>query len=120
MRRSISSLKNIEIPWSRFTSAFRRNGHGGTPWSRTMEMSQPQDQDDLVGAQVRITEISARLHRGAVETVGTVRDEPEDAHITGGTRSLTRRLTGLNVLARIEPKPVQRVVPAAASQSQVA
>jgi len=119
MRRSLSSLKNIEIPWSRFTSAFRRNGHGGTPWSRTLEMSQPQDQDDLVGAQMRITEISARLHRGLVETTGVVLNEPEDAHITGGTRSLTRRLTGLNVLPRTEPKPVQRVVPAA-SQSQVA
>ena len=119
MRRSLSSLKNIEIPWNRFTSAFRRNGHGGTPWSRTMEMSQPQDQDDLVGAQTRITEISARLHRGLVETTGVVLNEPEDAHITGGTRSLTRRLTGLNVLPRTEPKPVQRVVPVA-SQTQVA
>lgn len=118
MRRSISSLKNIEIPWNRFTSAFRRNGHGGTPWSRTLEMSQPQDQDDAVGTHTRIKEISARLHLGSLETVG-ITDEPEDAHITGGTRSLSRRLNGLNILPRTEAKPVQRVVPAA-SQSQVA
>jgi hypothetical protein len=120
MRRSISSLKNIEIPWSRLTSAFRRNGHGGNPWSRTSGLSQPQDQDDAIGTHARITEISARLYGRPTEAAGVVvMDEPEDAHITGGTRSLTRRLTGLNVIPRPGAKPVQRVAPAA-SQSQVA
>jgi hypothetical protein len=120
MRRSISNLKNIEIPWNRLTSAFRRTGHGGTPWSGTKELSQPQDQDKAIGTHTRITEISARLYNRPVEVAGVmVMGEPEDAHITGGTRSLTRRLTGLNVIPRPGAKPIQRVVPAA-GQSQVA
>jgi len=118
MRRTISSLKNIEIPWSRFASAVRRNGHGGTPWARTLEMSQPQD--GALGIQARITEISAHLHSGTIGVISFL-DEPEDAQITGGTRSLSRRLTGLNILPRrtLGAKPVQHVVPVA-SQSQVA
>ncbi|AEU38616.1 hypothetical protein [Granulicella mallensis] len=118
MRRTISSLKNVEIPWSRFASAFRRNGHGGTPWARTSEMSQPQD--GALGTQARITEINTRLNTGTMEVISFL-DEPEDAQITGGTRSLSRRLTGLNIMPRraLTAKPVQSVLPVA-SQSQVA
>lgn len=118
MRRTISSLKNVEIPWTRFASAIRRNGHGGTPWARTLEMSQPQD--GALGTQAHITEINTHLN-GGMEAVSFM-DEPEDAQITGGTRSLNRRLTGLNIIPRkaLAAKPVQSVVVPVASQSQVA
>ena len=118
MRRTISSLKNVEIPWSRFAAAFRRNGHGGTPWARTVEMSQPQD--GALGAQARITEINTHLNTCTMGGISFM-DEPEDAQITGGTRSLSRRLTGLNIMPRraSAAKPIQNVMPVT-SQSQVA
>jgi hypothetical protein len=37
--------------------------------------------------------------------------EPEDARLTGGTRSLMRRTMGLNVTALAETRKVARPVP---------
>ena len=68
-----------------------RNGHGGLAWSLPLGdkmMRQPQD-----GAQDkrrRIAVMNSHLHSNLL-------NEPEDARLTGGTRSLTRRLLGLNV-----------------------
>jgi hypothetical protein len=72
----------------------RRTAHGGTAWGARpdsdTEMYQPQDGGIDLDARSRVTEISAQLNR-------TSFIEPEDARITGTTRSLMRRLMGLNV-----------------------
>jgi hypothetical protein len=65
----------------------RRVNHGGSPWSipaRYPSTTQPQD-----GA----------LRPAPVAALHSAMDcEPEDARLTGGTRSLSRRLLGLNIL----------------------
>lgn len=73
----------------------RRTAHGGTAWGARPEidMRQPQDGGLDMDVRSRVAEISAHLNR-----MGFV--EPEDARITGTTRSLMRRLMGLNVLSR--------------------
>jgi len=73
----------------------RRTVHGGTAWGAKSEneMRQPQDGGLDLDVRSRVAEISAHLNRTSLV-------EPEDARITGTTRSLMRRLTGLNVLSR--------------------
>ena len=76
---------------------YKRVGHGGMAWTAAAgadDMHQPQD-----GAQENgtlYTAMSRTAHR-----------EPEDARLTGGTRSLMRRVMGLNVTAgaRKAPRP---------------
>ena len=65
-------------------------------WCEAEELPQPQD-----GAAMRAlaAELSVPSLRNAF---GRFR-EPEDARLTGGTRSLGRRLLGLNVIDRIKP-----------------
>ena len=68
-----------------------RRGHGGLAWSLPLaepEMRQPQD--GSVAKRKRLAMIDSRLHSNVLQ-------EPEDARLTGGTRSLTRRLMGLNI-----------------------
>ena len=67
----------------------RRVNHGGAPWLRRRgeELRQPQD-----GA----TETADR-NLAAIAPLSNRSGEGEDARITGGTRSLVRRLMGLNV-----------------------
>ncbi len=78
---------------------WKRNGHGGSAWTANAKadsLHQPQD-----GAQETGTLLTART-RMALR-------EPEDARLTGGTRSLMRRTMGLNVTALAEtrkPRPV--------------
>jgi hypothetical protein len=85
----------------------RRVNHGGSPWSipaRYPATRQPQD-----GALRRPARVSV--------LTSPLDCEPEDAGLTGGTRSLTRRLMGLNVtltarrsvVAVLLPKPVTQV-----------
>jgi hypothetical protein len=82
--------------------AWKRTGHGSVAWtvsSAENALCQPQD-GAAAGRDLRrrtagaagVQEIHARLPRLA--------NEPEDARLTGGTRSLMRRLMGLNVTAR--------------------
>jgi hypothetical protein len=73
----------------------RRTAHGSTAWGARpeMEMRQPQDGAADPDIRSRVAEISAHLNRNSFI-------EPEDARITGTTRSLMRRLMGLNVLGR--------------------
>jgi hypothetical protein len=72
--------------------ASRQGVHGGTPWSLPFaEAGMMQPQDGAVDARTKTT--SMRSHK---LTNGF--QEPEDARLTGGTRSLDRRLLGLNVL----------------------
>lgn len=83
----------------------RRNNHGGFAWTaadRADNLHQPQD-----GARERTavyTPISKK----------TTLREPEDARLTGGTRSLMRRVMGLNVTA--VRKVPSKVIPANAAQ----
>jgi len=73
----------------------RRTVHGGTAWGGGPKaaMRQPQDGGFELDVRSRVAEISAHLNR-------TSFIEPEDARITGTTRSLMRRLMGLNVVGR--------------------
>lgn len=80
---------------------WKRNGHGGSAWTATAKadsLHQPQD-----GAQEAGTLLTARTR--------LMLREPEDARLTGGTRSLMRRTMGLNVTAladtrKAQPRPV--------------
>jgi hypothetical protein len=70
----------------------RRAGHGGLAWNRTFasdNMRQPQD--GALDMRSRLSTINSKLKNDLFV-------EPEDARLTGGTRSLTRRLLGLNGL----------------------
>ncbi len=73
--------------------ASRSGGHGGSAWSLPFAnagMMQPQD--GALESRPRMASIrSLQLSDGL--------REPEDARLTGGTRSLDRRLLGLNVLS---------------------
>jgi hypothetical protein len=57
-----------------------------------------QPQDGAPPTAAKLTNIAARLH-------GVLAQEPEDARLTGGTRSLTRRLLGLNILSSHRKSP---------------
>lgn len=71
----------------------REGKHGGTAWSTPFsERSLRQPQDGASEKRTRLAMINAHL-------LTNLLDEPEDARLTGGTRSLTRRLLGLNVIS---------------------
>jgi len=71
----------------------REGKHGGTAWSTPFsERSLRQPQDGAAERRTRLAMINAHL-------LTNLLDEPEDARLTGGTRSLTRRLMGLNVIS---------------------
>ena len=89
---------------------WKRNGHGGSAWTATAKadaLHQPQD-----GAQETGTLLTARS-RMALR-------EPEDARLTGGTRSLMRRVMGLNVTALAGTRKVQPRPAASKPHAQVA
>ncbi len=67
-----------------------RKGHGSLTQATQQEMIQPQDGAE--DARVRMANIRSRQHSDDLH-------ETEDARLTGATRSLDRRLLGLNVLA---------------------
>jgi hypothetical protein len=114
MNDSVSNLKTI-APNSRWTARFepvaRRVGHGGSAWATNSRLVQPQDgSSDGRDTPSRITDISTRLQLGAVD--GPALMEPEDARFTGGTRSLVRRLLGLNITPRTISAPTAKGRPA--------
>jgi hypothetical protein len=77
----------------------RRGTHGGTAWSLPFaELILFQPQDGAVDSRTRLANISSHQHSGVL-------NEPEDARLTGGTRSLTRRLLGLNVVTTYRKRP---------------
>jgi hypothetical protein len=92
-------------PLSNWTKRLRRNeipverraGHGSSAWAapvRGASLRQPQD-----GAvEPRTTPKRIPAHHN-----GSLLVEPEDAGLTGGTRSLMRRLIGLNVANHSRP-----------------
>ncbi|GEM_PF-2042726 len=70
----------------------REGKHGGTAWSTPFsERSLRQPQDGAGERRTRLAIINSHL-------LTNLLNEPEDAGLTGGTRSLTRRLLGLNVI----------------------
>jgi hypothetical protein len=72
----------------------RTEHHGGTAWSLPFAeqmMLQPQDGSVDTRARLDSTSTSSQEHSDVAE-------EPEDARLTGGTRSLARRVLGLNVV----------------------
>ena len=72
--------------------ASRHGVHGGTAWSLPFaEPGMLQPQDGAVDTRTRLASMRSHQHRDGLH-------EPEDARVTGGTRSLDRRLLGLNVL----------------------
>jgi hypothetical protein len=76
----------------------RRSGHGGSAWSLPFGAQiQRQPQDGATDRLSRLTSITSRLHPSLPQ-------EPEDARLTGGTRSLSRRLLGLNVTKKTQRK----------------
>lgn len=85
---------------AREVTGWKRNEHGGSAWTAAKpdKLHQPQD-----GAQETGTVVTARTR--------LTQREPEDARLTGGTRSLMRRTMGLNVTAstgtrKAQPRPV--------------
>jgi hypothetical protein len=80
----------------------RRGGHGGTAWSMPFtDQGLIQPQDGAVDPRTRLASIRAHEHSDLLH-------EAEDARLTGGTRSLDRRLLGLNVLdPRIKRSPTK-------------
>jgi len=93
---------------------------------------QPQDGAfDSREQSARVTDIGKRLQVAAFGAAAMV--EPEDARLTGGTRTLVRRLLGLNITPRVRPtglvakaakpvaaKPAKRILAAAVDRAQVA
>ena len=78
----------------------RRVNHGGAAWLKRRGDELRQPQDGAYPDRVVSSKENSRLEEG------------EDAQITGSTRSLGRRLLGLNVVARAaEGLPTQSVLP---------
>jgi len=107
---SIEQLKSKRSPQSRFAPAretSHRTEHGGTAWTSLGEVKLYQPQDGAADPRSRVADIASRMRK----MVG----EPEDARLTGGTRSLMRRLSGLNVgmemVRRAKPVVTQAVAP---------
>ena len=100
MKPSIASLTDRFAPRSRWGAVElgpRQRGHGGMGWVTEDELRQPQD--GALEAEASFEEIPSTRMRGSFARL----NEPEDAGLTGATRSLGRRLLGLNVVSR--PKP---------------
>ena len=124
MSESISNLKAIiqKNNWTpRLAPASRRVGHGGMAWATNSSLVQPQDgSSELRDTASRITSISTRMQ---ATFGGAAVGEPEDARLTGGTRSLVRRLMGLNIMPRAistatakkTARPAKKSAPAAAN-----
>ncbi|MBW4039624.1 MAG: hypothetical protein HIU91_12280 [Acidobacteria bacterium] len=92
----ISSTANVKSNlWSgvsRMTiPAIRTGGRGGTAWSLpNAEKMTRQPQDGATTSGNQVVRMAAHRH-------SNVLNESEDARLTGGTRTLNRRLLGLNV-----------------------
>ncbi|MDE1160513.1 MAG: hypothetical protein PW792_01050 [Acidobacteriaceae bacterium] len=72
-------------------SSSRRNSHGGMAFVTELQMRQPQD-----GA-ADYAPLAIQAHLAGLGS------EPEDARLTGSTRSLFRRALGLNILGLSAP-----------------
>ena len=73
--------------------SWRRASHGGSGFARDQRMRQPQD--GALDLSTRVASITSKMHPALPM-------EPEDARLTGATRSLFRRVMGLNVMRTSE------------------
>lgn len=75
------------------TPTVRRGGRSGSAWSLpAADKMTRQPQDGSMSVPSHLVDIASRLRSNPF-------NEPEDARLTGGTRTLDRRLLGLNVTA---------------------
>lgn len=113
LKKSLVGSAPNELPvreGTREVIGWKRVGHGGVAWTATAKadtLHQPQD-----GAQENGTLYTAMTRVAS--------REPEDARLTGGTRSLMRRVMGLNVTAHAGARKAQPRPVVAKSQAQVA
>jgi hypothetical protein len=92
----------------------RRGKHGGTAWSMPFtEQGLMQPQDGAVDPRARLASMRSHQHSDLLH-------EAEDARLTGGTRSLDRRLLGLNVLDTQVKRSAAKVNVEALTQIDVA
>lgn len=107
---SMPILSNSVLPMkprgSSFSSAAysKRVSHGGTRFAPQANLRQPQD-----GARAA-NEMPRRVASINEKGQPSLFQEPEDARLTGVTRSLFRRLMGLNVVAATQPEPATPAV----------
>jgi hypothetical protein len=88
------SGKKIADPAVVAFASTRRGGHGAADWSLPMHAARlRQPQDGAPETKSKMMAFRARPQTGVFQ-------EPEDAALTGDTRSLNRRLLGLNVGAK--------------------
>jgi hypothetical protein len=91
-----TNKETLSVAWP------RRTEHGSTAWTLGRQMLQPQD--GAVSVRTRVRDIGLERERLTQSAAGRVAAmEPEDARLTGGTRSLMRRLLGLNI-GQAKPK----------------
>jgi hypothetical protein len=89
----------------------RRTEHGGMAWATASVLIQPQDGATNVHESTRVTDISTRSQLASLGAIAM--GEPEDARLTGSTRSLVRRMLGLN----IAPRAARKSAPVAVAKS---
>ncbi|HEY4355691.1 MAG TPA: hypothetical protein VGN16_08095 [Acidobacteriaceae bacterium] len=121
MKPHLTNLTNRFAPENRGGSvAFgpRHTGPGSVAWPAAEELWQPQD--GALNTETQISAMTSLRQRGSFAKL----NEPEDAGLTGMTRSLGRRLLGLNIAGK--PKPVARetslakLTPPGTNRTQVA
>lgn len=125
------TIQSVNVVPRKLESGSRRVVHGGMAWASRDVLLQPQDGAfDSREQNARVTDIGKRLQVAAFGAAALV--EPEDARLTGGTRTLVRRLLGLNITPGIRPagliakaakpvaaKPAKRIL-ATVERAQVA
>lgn len=85
--RPVAAIEGQEISW-------RRVSHGSTRFTTEPRLKQPQD---------GVPDVTARIASINSKTLPALALEPEDARLTGMTRSLYRRVMGLNITPASEP-----------------
>jgi len=109
------SIQSVNVGTRKLESSSRRVGHGSMAWSTRGNLMQPQDGAfDSRDQQARVTDIGKRQQVAAFGAAAMV--EPEDSRLTGGSRTLVRRLLGLNITPRIRPVAVIAKAKAAAAK----
>jgi hypothetical protein len=93
----------------------REGAHNGTAWLMPEADAVRQPQDGItrsLASEVRTLHARVVSGIGVCETklASALLSEPEDARITGGTRSLMRRALGLNIPK--QPAKAQMLIPA--------
>lgn len=106
----MQSLSNTVLPMKARSASLpsaaafsKRVSHGGTRFANVSKLRQPQDGARITAEMpYRITSITGSVQPSLFQ-------EPEDARLTGATRSLFRRLMGLNVVSTPLPEPAPAV-----------